>query len=224
MSNITKREKILLGLLIGFIVLFGYNKFLLSPTLNEVSEVRLDRTNKEEKLFALKNMKQENKRLKSIINKTEDEYKKAEKAVPIDQKEPQIENSVSIACGENNVGLENITFKNSKIYKDSTSDSTKTTTTKSNGTSKSVPGQFRVLPTTMSISGNYQNCIKFLKSLESNERICNVENISITSKTEAGVKMNLDVNYYFTSSSEKDKKNLKYEFNNSEAGKSDLFN
>jgi Tfp pilus assembly protein PilO len=196
MNELTKRDKILLGLLIAILVAFLYYRFLLSPSLEGVSNIKAQVESNQQKEADLENKKILNVQLKKSIAKLETKKDKAEIAITVGSKDGEIVKSLNSLSTKNNVSLSGVTFSTATKFTNLSSAKAQIQTEAQTAT---VPEDtFMSLGATIEVNGTLSSIINYIDDLEHEERIANVSNVSISQNDSAYKVVIAAQFFYFT--------------------------
>jgi len=229
LSNLSNRERLLVILGAILIILYPYYNFFLKPIRLEINTVNQSISDKKLEYNLIEKLKVTNVRNSKKLEEIKAKYNQAVKALPENERNPEISYSLNSISTKNNIKLISVTFGEIAGYfaKSSVNDS-KATTKKSNtnATSSSISStdqKLMVVPVTVIINGDYASTLNFINSIEGDIRLAEVVNVSMSSQGETKVlQATIILNYYSTQGTTKYKPS--YDFKDDKAGKTDLFN
>ncbi|NLT93961.1 MAG: type 4a pilus biogenesis protein PilO [Clostridia bacterium] len=162
--KLTEREKRLVFIAVFFIAVFVYYFYYLSPFLDEYMVLKETEMKKQEKLDHLNQTQQEQEVLKRKIEEYKGEIARLENILPSSMRLPEIIVSLEEMAKTSGVQLEEMFFSSFG---------------KEIGEEKDQSREYLEIPIQLTVSGTYENELKFLKLLEDSPRIYKVNNISV---------------------------------------------
>ena len=193
MINLNRRDKILLIILAVLAIVFLYVKLLILPSTDKISNINSQITNSKSQLQTLDYKKTQNIIIKKNIKKLQPKYDDANQQITVSRKDATITTEMNILCSKNNVKLTSLVFQEGVVY------SQNSTTANTTNTNKSIPsGNLMQMGTTISITGNISDVIKFIHDLERTKRIDVINNVSITNSDNIN-KATIVTNYFYIS-------------------------
>lgn len=228
MKNLSRNDKIILIVVVMAVILFLYYQFLLSPVLSNmmsnISSVKSDKSQINVIETTNATDKSANKRLKT-------EYKEKSKSLPIEMKDPEIQNKLNDLAASKKVTIKSINFADPVSGSLDSKSNQKASTASSTSSKKTVStGALMQVSVTVNMEGNYTDIIEFLKSVEEENRISEIQSVNIAknttnSQSTAPQTSTAVINYYYLSGKDTDKKEIKYDDITKPAqGKLNLFN
>lgn len=200
MNILTKRDKILLGLLIVILIFFVYFKLLLLPSLNSISDIKSSINTNQVKLSDLESKKTESTAIKNYLAKNLQKYETAKNEITTDLDDRDIVSELSKVCAQDNIKLTNLTFSTGSIY--ANSNTTSSTSSNSNtgsetsSNNKISKGQLMTAEASISVSGGLSDIIKFIDNLEHTDRIAIISMVSL-SQSDGTIKASITANYFY---------------------------
>lgn len=214
MSNLSKREKILLIVLCVVIICYVYYNFILVPQLNELSSEK-------EKLTAnnivLNGLIESQKNIDKIKKEVDDLNKKAlesVKSIPDTSRIPEIimdfkNIEVSSGCTTGRILFGTPVANNSHNIGESAD------------AKNNIPG-IMILPIEFQVNGSFDNIMSMLKSIENNSRKMTINKISINKDVQNGLLVaNASISCYFMNNGSGQK--AEYPFGDIAVGKQNIF-
>ena len=217
MKNLSRTDKMILWGLAIIFILFAYYQFFILPFTTKISDTKVSIEEKQLLSDKIKNMEIQNKKLKSEIVKLSEEYEKSKQLIPVDIRDPEIQKDLQTMGVNSAVDLKSLVFGGESIFVLNKKDT-------SAANAQPVKGSLMVIPVSLSFSGTYANCMKFIQTIEESKRISELSNINIFKDQSGIVNVSVSVNYYFIKGDEEDKKNIEFDFTKPGEGKTDLFN
>lgn len=236
MNNLAKREKLLVILGGGLIFFYVYYSIFLSPIIISITNERKVIASKNIEVASVERLKITNvsnkKKLDGYIKKFED----AVKQLPKTDRNPEIAYNLNELAIKSKITIDSVSFGvNSDYVEDGSTviaqvegkaseDKTSTTNSTTNTTSQKL----KLVPVSISVSGDYASFLNFVSSIETIEadnRLAEIGSINISAKAESGnsVQAAIALNYYFSEGTTKEQPtydNLK----DTNVGKDNLFN
>jgi len=212
LSNLGKREKLLVIVGVIFVILYFYYNLFLQPISQKIKVVNESIDNKTIEYNSIEKLKVTNasnaKKLEAIKTK----YDEAVRALPENERNPEIAYSLNTFATKDKTELISVAFgqnANYAVVPASTATTTTTTTTTTNH-------KLMFVPVTVAFRGDYTSTMSFISSVENDSRLAEVVNVSII-----GLQSTIVLNYYSTEGTIKNKPS--YDFKDNNAGKTDLF-
>lgn len=226
MKNLSKSEKLLLGLMVVVVTLYAYFTFFLSPKLEAIAIVNEAITKVEDDINANKVAEINNKKQKETLvelKKKKDEYKNI---VPTSERQPEISNTIKKVSDNNRVNLISVNFgkgSTAEAVKQGNQQNSNTAVNEKAAENKDIKLMSSVV--TIVINGEYQNILAFAKELEENSRITEITSLNIagsgTAISNNMLQGNITVNFYYIDGNLGDEET--YDFNKGSYGKDNLF-
>lgn len=205
-----KHEKILLSVVMGlsicflyYIVFLGPNLTAIEPLVEEVKMLR-DKAKNAENVQA--SISEKNTELEEIKKN----YDEATKAVPKGDRYPELIKEIREGAKTRSLSITGEVFSQPVTYSQG-EDGTIVEDLENTNTIKEGLLSYTI---TLSITGNFNNILKFVDDLEKVERIMSVDRIAVSDS-----KTDIILSYIVSGSDE----NEEYDFNNGSYGKDNLF-
>ena len=212
LSNLGKREKLLVILGVIFVILYFYYNLFLQPISQKIKVVNESISNKKIEYNSIEKLKVTNASNAKKLEVIKTKYDEAVRALPENERNPEIAYSLNTFATKDKTELISVAFGqngNYAVVPASTATKTIATTTTND--------KLMFVPVTVAIKGDYASTMSFISSLENDNRLAEVVNVSII-----GLQSTIVLNYYSTEGTIKNKPS--YDFKDSNAGKSNLFN
>lgn len=193
MNNLTKRDKVLLVILLVLVVSFLYLRFLITPSIEKISNVKADIETNKGKLDTLDNKKIQNQAIRNKLKNLIGKYEDAKLAIPTGVKDAEIVTSISKICSKDNIQLSSLSFSNGVIYSNS-NNNTAASSSKTNA--QAASGQLMSTEASISITGNLTNIISFIDDFEHTDRIGIISTVSF-SQSDNSFKASITANYFY---------------------------
>lgn len=221
MENLSKREKLLVILLACLIVLYVYLKFFLNPINDKIKAQTQVLNDKKTEYASMEKLKVSNVKNEKKLQQIKNKFDESVKALPKNERNPEISYNINSLAIKNKVNVNTVAFGQIADYS-----AGKKVNNADNATSKNTEGnnqKLMLVPVTVVISGDYSSMVNFINSIENDNRITEIESVSISSKSEKqnGLQCNLLLNYYFSTGSDKDQPT--YNIKGDNPGKENLF-
>lgn len=208
---LNKNEKILLTALFLVSILFIYYTIFLGPSLKKLTPLK-------EEVQKLKSQLKDTGNLSSNIKSKEEElaklkvqYDDATKAMPKGDRYPELSKELGDKARKQGLTISNLAFSKPEIYNENGEN---VESTESEGSQINSDGLLQYY-VTLSVEGDFNKAVEFIKSLEADKRIMKVNEITANND-----KIDINLNYIVAGSQEVQE----YEFNNGSYGKDNLFN
>lgn len=217
MERLSKRDQILLLIIILAIIFYGYYQFYLTPALNKVQITRTEISNLKQQLNNIKQDELINKQLMKQIEDLQTRVKENEAALPYSPREPELITRIEDFCHGSNVTFINLSFNESSEYK-LTDDKAKA----KDSVTATPGGKLMIIPVTFSFKGDFLSIMNFISSLEGDKRLNSIDSLSLTPNGSL-IQGNLSLNYYYINNGKNDVE-IKYDLSKGSFGKDNLFN
>lgn len=222
--NLSKKDKILLFCVLGLVLGYFYIQFFLMGIIDKISNTGSDILSNQSKLNKIEKLQVDNKIKQVKLNDIQMQYNNKINSLPISARVPDIMNELKSLADSNQVSINNVTFQDgqeaAKVSEISNFFG------KDDSKNKAYLDNLMVVPSNVSLSGDYGKIINFINQIESNARIAKVSNINLSLNREAQkVQANINVIYLYNNIKSGDNKKPLYDFNNdpSSYGKDDIF-
>lgn len=230
MSDLSRREKLLVigGMIL--VIFYLYFNFFLKPIDQKIKIVNQNINDKKIEYDSIEKLKISNisnaKKLEVIKKK----YNEAVKVLPVNERNPEISYSINIFAIKNNINLISVAFGKGVEYTSESSVSNSVTPTgKTNinvldASIASINQKLMFAPVTIVINGNYLSTLSFISNIEEDDRLAEIVNINMSSTQGIinALQSTIVLNYYFTKGTAKNPPI--YKFKDDKAGKNNLFN
>ena len=208
MNKLAKREKFLIAIGAIGIIAYLYFTLFLGPAFSQITLENSNieaKTNQYNEILKLKASNVANQK-KLLDAKTK--YEAAIKQLPGDLRDPEISNDLNTLATKGNLIISSIGFGNVTDYVASvskTGTSTNTASTTTSTTTASTQGstgsaeKLKLVTVNLVVSGDGDGIISFIKSIETNNRIAEVEDVTLASKADNknSVQASITVSYYY---------------------------
>ncbi|MBU3110250.1 hypothetical protein [Clostridium lacusfryxellense] len=231
MNNLSKREKLLVIVGAILIILYPYYNLFLKPISQKIKIVNQSISDKKIEYNSIEKLKVSNVTNTKKVEGLKIKYDEAMKALPENERNPEISYSINTFATQNNISIVSVAFGQSANYSaisstNNTSTATSNTTTNTKELDISIESskpRLMFVPVTVSIGGDYLSTLNFINNIEGDSRLAEVVNISILSTQEQGKELQSSIvlNYYSTEGTNKNKPS--YNIKDDNAGKTDLF-
>ena len=194
MTELSKRDKILLGILIVLAIGFLYYKFLLTPSLNELSIAQTQLSGNQSRVNLIQSKEVMNVGLKKQLESLSNKNAEATKEITVNMKDADIVTNLSNLCVKDSLKLSSVTFGQGTKY----SNNATTNSVQASNNSNIKDDTLMTLNANIEVEGDKNNIITFIKDLEQGKRIANIRNISINSSNNAFIAtINTDFYYFY---------------------------
>lgn len=235
LKNLSKKDKIILSSTIIFVSLVFGLKFLILPQLEQYTNNLMTLDSKRAEQSRLSNISIENKALEEKQQELQAQYDLALEEISKTPAVAQIIYDLKELMSRSNVEVKSLSFSDSDVSEDEITSSDEVTTDEDGvvtdidrgvsgsempdqqiGTEQTVKKQI----VNISLVGEYENIIEFIKSIEYYSRIADVSNISLSPGEGTLLNASLTANFYNLNYEEEES----YDFNNRTYGKENSFN
>jgi len=215
-------------------VLYVCFNFFISPLKVKIDAKNQIIAEEKEKYASIKKLKTTNKndtiRLKDIKLK----YDEGVKALPQNDRNPEIFLNLNTIAIKSNIKMNSVVIGSSTSYSvqdaanassnKSSSNSVTSSGTKTTGIDPNLVSNIKFVQATIAITGNYSNIINFVGSIEEDNRLNEIQSITITANGDKtiGLQATIITNYYFKEDTSNQQQS--YDFKDNNGGKADLFN
>lgn len=229
MNNLSKREKYLM-LVIGILaVIYVYYSFFLSSVIDNIKTEKSAVASYNKQLQNINEMKASNKKLIGELDALKEKNNKNSIALPNFEKDPEIAYKLKSIADTNKVNISNLSLFQPTTYSQSsssnssnnTNNSQSNNTNTSNNTVNAKAGSLLSIPVSLSVNGEYDGIMKFISSIEKDERISVINTINLGSQGDSGITAAITLDYFYVAASENDK--VEYDFNKGDYGKDNPF-
>lgn len=235
LKNLSKKDKIILSSTIILVsIVFGL-KFLILPQLEQYTNNLMTLDSKRAEQSRLSSITIENKALEEKQKELQEQYDLALEEISKTPAVAQIIYDLKELMSRSNVEVKSLSFSDSDVSEEeiTSSDEVKTdengvVTEIDRGISggempdQQIESEQAVKKQIVNISlvGEYENIINFIKSIENYSRIADVSNISLSKAEGKNLNASITANFYNLNYEEKES----YDFNDGTYGREDSFN
>lgn len=214
MKSLSKREKVLIIVMLACGLFYGYFSLFLKPILNEYSKLNSNINAYKIQLNYINAANLNNKKLENNLPDLEKKLNDAMKLLPSSERNPEISYNIKQFADKNKVIINEITFGKQSNY----SEASQVSTGNSHEISKESSNNLMYLPATVTVSGDYTSIINFIASIENENRIAYINSVNFTVAGNT-LQANINTNFYFVNGTMQDN----YDFNKGSYGKDNLF-
>lgn len=218
MQKITQRDKKILVVLCAVIVAAIYLQFILLPSLNSISQSKQAIDSLASRVDEMYSLRIQNVNMKKNLKKLSKEYDDSKSKLPVNERNPEIEYDIQNIASDSKVTVSSIVFGDAKPFTEVSNNKNQQA---SSNNSSEKNGDLIEIPVNINVTGNDKDSImKFLSSIESTNRISEINDANITlnnattqdSNNSQDKKLTLSVtaNYFYIVS--KDKESIQYNF------------
>lgn len=176
------REKLLAGLFI-VIIAFGIGFLLLKPSYSQVKNLRTEVKNKEESLAAKQRLFEDIKQLQAQYEEIQEKTKRVLYALPQQADVASLLVQLEAIASQNGMIFESVDFQKEQIVEERV------------GQKARVVLPYKTIEIRAEVTGSYNALKNYLKAVESNVRLSDVESI-VFSPAEKAQELNLPVGTY----------------------------
>jgi Tfp pilus assembly protein PilO len=230
MKALSKSEKILIAILLITLVGYVYNQFIYAPVSVKVQAAQSNVEKYEQELLQSKLMTASNKKMAEEINVLKENYDKYVKLMPKSDMSAEIIREINRIAADNKVTLSSLTLGIGAEYKlPAEAASTNQNNTAAGAAQSTVPKasttKVMAVPVIINISGDYTSFTSFINSLESGNRIANINSVNVTKQgaEAAGDKLTVSLNANMLYVQDGTMSENKYDFNNGSYSKVNPF-
>lgn len=227
MSSLGKREKIMLGILAGVVILYLYYLLFLNPYLKMIDEAK-ERVNKSiAEVEQIRVAKENLPKLSAEIDSLKVDMQKCLDVIPEIERNPEIAYNLKKIGDSNKIAISTLGLGEPvelSSEQNNNGANTNTSTNTNADANKTVPDSKKiyVIPAAMTASGDYDAIMNFIHTVESDKRITDVRGVGINTDQQTGaLTLNLTMNYYYTGKVTDN--TLDYKFNSGSYGKTNPF-
>lgn len=233
MNSLSKRDKILLGILGVAVFVCLYYILFLSPFINKIDAAngRVEQCKVE--VQKIKDARNNIDKLKEEFEQLKITLEKYLEAVPEMEKNPEIAYNLKKLGDTNKVNISTLSIgEPSEVKSDSKDTKTetktdakanaKTNTAANSSTDVKTMKKLYIIPVSINAKGDYDPIMNYINSIEHDKRIAAINGAAITSNSQNGdLMLSLTMNYYYTGRITD--KVIDYGFNTGIYGKNNLF-
>lgn len=226
MNSLAKREKILIIIVAGLILMYVYVTFFLNPLNIKIGNEKQLLTKKTEEYSSIEKLVSSNKSNNKKLDTIKKKFDESVKALPKNEKNPEIAYNLNTLASKSSVVINSVTFgqiADSSGNKSATTNNNTNTITNTNNVNSSSE-KLMYVPVNVIVSGAYPSIVNYINNIEKDTRISEIESVSISSNAtdKSVLQCTLVLNYYFTAGNSKDQPD--YDINSGDSGKDNLFN
>ncbi|MDI3501567.1 MAG: type pilus assembly protein PilO [Thermoanaerobacter sp.] len=179
--KLTRRERVLIyfAVILGFFAL--YYQYYLTPKILEIRNLSIELKNKKQILEQVTALN--NKSLKEGLDKQQTQLKELSMILPEERDIEIFLFNLQQMVNDTGVKTKSLTFENQDQSQNETSNVKKE--------------DFVTIPVNITVSGNYDEIIAFLKEIQNSKRLCNIQNFSVEKdQNQQNLLLNLKVFIY----------------------------
>lgn len=227
MKDLSTREKVLLGILAGVIVLFIYFKYIFSPVLDNIIAVKSNIKKYKDDISLIELTKKLNEKQRVELAQLREKFLAAAQALPPMERNPDIVYNLKPLMDKNGIILISSTygepseFTKAQGSKETQNNGNSRNNNNNSNINKPSIEKLMAVPVNLSVSGDYINIVNFIFSVEMDKRIAEIEDVNISGGSDGKLQASISMNFFYTDISENGE--IEYEFNNGNYGKTDLF-
>lgn len=198
--EVSKNEKILLGLVATGVVGYGVYAFLFEPISEKINPLEQEVKSLQVTVNSRKNIDEQLIETKKILSEKEKEYKQVVIKIPETDKYPKISKDLHTLALNNNIEINSVTFgqpttinygeatevnasQSSKGEKTENSEAKVNNEEKYNKLRQAKDGFYKYT-ITVNYEGAYNHALNFVKAMERQEQILELTNITLSEKQE----------------------------------------
>jgi Tfp pilus assembly protein PilO len=227
LDNLGKRDKIII-LIVGLLIFsYMYFTFVLTPVGNKIINEQKVVANKKTQYKDIEIMKLSNPQEQKKLEEAKQKFDKSVKQLPKNERNPDITYNFNDLALKGNVRIKSLAFDKDKDYSIKKKDdiTSNLNSTKNNTVDTSTTGtKLMLVPVTIVVSGDYVSTLKFIASIESDNRVTEVQTVNMVATIQGSNVLDTTflLNYYFGESGNKDEPT--YDMKSDSVGKENLFN
>lgn len=211
-NELTKKEKIMVGLAGGCLIMYLYLSFVINPIMKSIDPLKKEVTDLKHKVSDLDNINIKIEELKESYKNKKKNYEKASSVLPKSDRYPQLIKEIN----------ENITKSSLQLVSITNTEGVSSTNEKQKGESQnetsSLADGLRSNGVSINVEGDYNGILNFIDNIERGSRIAVVSSIAISSESGKTVG-NIIVSYIYGMGGEEES----YNFNNGNYGSTSVF-
>ena len=215
MNNLKKNEKILLTVVVAVCLTFLYVQLYLPKQTEKIDGLKSSISDYESKLESLKLTSLRNIKLRDKLDGLEAKYKQTIAQFPKEGRVPEIAQNFDEYTKKNSIMLSNVGIGDAQEFSQE-----KDKNANVNNASTNAAFKLFVIPTTLSVSGEYLKVNSFLDTIEKDTRLAKIENLTLASNGPGKVSATLTANYYYVPGVVI---STEYDFNDGRKNKEDMF-
>lgn len=216
-SELTKKEKIMVGFAGGLLLLYVYLTLIVNPIMKSITPVKAEINDLKIKVSDMDNISMKMEQLKESYESKKKIYEKAASVLPKSDRYPQlmrdinknaVDNSLNIVAISNSEGISNEETQKNNIGQGDSGNK---------NDNESVDG-LNMANVSITVEGEYNNILAFINNIENGNRIGSISSCTISSDGTKTVG-NIMVSYLYGKGGEKEK----YNFNEGTYGTGAVF-
>lgn len=193
MENLSRNEKILIGLLSIVVIVFVYYSFVLKPIYNKIDVENQTINGYNAEIITFNSLAIKNKKDQSDLNILKVKVSTMVLQLPKVEKNPQLAFDIKNSADNYGLTIKDVTFTTPSQYTLAPTTASSTTTS---GTSTSTTNQatdaataktnlllfakMQVVPVKITITGNYNKIMDFIQEIETGTRIAVIKSVDLT--------------------------------------------
>ena len=210
--ELSKNEKILLGVIGILSILVICYVFIIQPSFNKTKTIVKENERLSKEIESVKNIENEIKNKNKELESLNAEYKQASESLTEVDRYPSLANDLNNMAKKNKLNIKSSKYDEAKIFESQanqeqtqTTDQESASNQKTNELLKSLTG-LKYLDVSLELNGNENDVINFVDELEKTDRMLVIDTLRLDEKTS-----NIRIIYYI--SGEKGIEQEKYDFN-----------
>ena len=194
MENISKNDKILIGVALLIAILFGYYLLVLKPIYTKIEVENQTILGYNSEIMTLNSLAIKNKKDQSDLNTLEAKVSTMALQLPQVEKSPQLAFDIKNSADNYGLSIKDINFTPPTQYSlapaastgansSASTSSTSTNQAPNAATTKAnqlIFAKLQVVPVKITISGNYTKIMDFIQAIETGKRIAVIKSVDLT--------------------------------------------
>ncbi|CUQ27348.1 type 4a pilus biogenesis protein PilO [Clostridium baratii] len=210
--ELSKNEKILLGVIGILSILAICYVFIIQPSFNKTKTIVKENERLSKEIESVKNIENEINNKNKELESLNVEYKQASESLPEVDRYPSLANDLNNMAQKNKLSIKSSKYDEAKIFESQanqeqtqTPDQESSSNQKTNELLKSLTG-LKYLDVSLELNGNENDVINFVDELEKTDRMLVIDTLKLNEKTSS-----IRIIYYI--SGQKEIEQEKYDFN-----------
>lgn len=211
--ELSRNEKILLGVLCIIAIAFLVNTFIIVPSNTKLKPLKEEISLLQKQRTQLKTINLDIEKNEKELDTLKEEYNKASETISKTDRYPQIIRDIEDMANKSNIKIESQSFTKPALFTDEQGNdvSNKEKDQATNGVSTEGLASFTV---DLNVKGSFVDLMSFIDKLEEDSRILEVQRFNSNDKG-----ANIELVYYIAGGQEQEE----YDFNDGNYGKGNIF-
>lgn len=210
-NELTKKEKIMVGVAGGCLLLYVYLALIINPIMNSIDPLKEEIDDLQYKVSDLGNINIKIEQLKETYESKKKSYEKAAAVLPKSDRYPQLMRDINKNIADNSLKLVSISNSEGTSSKGSAENN-------ENQEGNTLAEGLNSNTVSVTVEGDYNNILTFIDKIENGNRIGVISSCTISSDSAKTVG-NIVISYLYGTGGEEEK----YNFNNGTYGTAPVF-